>query len=94
MAGTVSCVEDVPQGRVQRHVDHAQPDAAADRLAGRQVQHHGELAHAAAFGQQFGVPRIAMTGGPQRGLVQRRGDDALDAIGECQVDGFINPFGW
>ena len=80
-ASSRDLVEHFPQRGVQRHVDHGQAVRAGHRLVGPQVEHHGEVVHAAQFGQQLGVARIMVSGAMQGLLVQRgRGDGGHPAF--------------
>ena len=56
-----------------------------DPQVGRR-QHHRDFRCAGQRGQQFGVAGIAMAGGVQRFLVQRRGADGVDVAGIRQRD--------
>ena len=49
-------------------------------------QHHGELAHAGALGQDLGVPGIVKAGRVQPFLVQRRRHDAVGFAGHRRID--------
>jgi len=69
------CVEEAD---VRRHVHHPQA---------RGEQQHRHLLGAGQLGEQFGVPRVAVAGGVQRLLVERRGADRVDAVGERELGG-------
>ena len=72
--------------------------AFADRLGQRAMdgdedranvlvrQHHGDFGSPAMIGQDFGMARIAQTGGGERLLVDRRRDDAAHATLPRQSD--------
>ena len=58
----------------------------ADLVVGTQVEHHGDVIHAAHLGQQFGVSGVVVPRPMQRLLVQRRGGDRVDLAREGQAD--------
>ena len=76
--------ENLGQGHVQRDVHHGQARRAAHDAAGTEIEHHGKVVDAAQLGQQLGMARIVMAGLPQRGLVQGRGDQGIDAAVDRQ----------
>ena len=78
-------VEHVPQGRVQRDVDHGQPRGRVQHVVRAQVEHHGEVLDAAEACQQLRMAGKGMSGPVQGLLLQRRRGDRVDLAAQGQL---------
>ena len=57
------------------------------RFVRGEVEHHGEIAHAAELRQEFGMAGIVMPGLPECSFMQGGGDDSCHAAIEREAGG-------